>query len=103
MRGFDGANATLAAPAGGFGRTCQSTWAVARDTVAVAVGERSAVAEGRSLAFEELHAASAKSTNEIKPHTTLRPDLPGRNNVILPVPFSSSLTWECASHLCYCS
>src|SRR5260370_29440853 len=69
IRGFDGANATLAAPAGGFGRTFQSLWAVARDIVAVAVGERGAVAEGCPLACEVVHAARANSTIESKPYT----------------------------------
>src|SRR5262249_16020313 len=45
-RGFEGANVILVASAGGLGSSVHSLWAVARDTVAVAVGERAAVAEG---------------------------------------------------------
>jgi hypothetical protein len=87
--GFDGANVTLAAPAGGFGRTFQSPWAVAREivAVAVAVGERGAVAEGCPLACEVVQAARATSTIERMPHTALRLYLPCCKNVILPVAF----------------
>jgi hypothetical protein len=82
--------------------TFQLLLAVARAIVAVAgtAGKLVAVADGCLLAYEVVHAASARSTIEVKLHTTLSSNLPRRSNVSHPSPFSSSRSWEYNSLPC---